>query len=60
MRRGEVLGLRWSDLDLGTGIAHLSQTLSDNGNFETPKSHRSRTFHLPDFLISRLKSHRKD
>ena len=60
MRRGEVLGLRWRDLDLGTGIAHLSQTLSDNGSFETPKSHRSRTFHLPAFLISRLKSHRKD
>ena len=27
MRRGEALGLRWSDLDLGTGTASIAQTL---------------------------------
>jgi len=59
MRRGEVLGLRWKDLDLDAGTARLSQTLSDDGSFDVPKTNRSRTFHIPTFLIAALRPHRK-
>lgn len=59
-RRGEVLGLRWMDLDLTKGTARLSQALSDDGSFETTKNHKSRIFYLPGFLIEALKAHRKE
>jgi integrase len=59
MRRGEVLGLRWKDLDLDAGTARLSQTLSDDGSFDVPKTHRSRTFHVPGFVITALRAKRR-
>ena len=52
MRRGEVLGLRWRDLSLEAGTARLSQTLSDDGSFDVPKTHRTRTFHVPAFVVT--------
>jgi integrase len=31
MRQGEILGLRWADIDLEKGIIHIRQTLSHDG-----------------------------
>jgi integrase len=31
LRRGEVLGLRWSDIDLTAGVLHVRQTLQHHG-----------------------------
>ena len=45
LRRGELLALRWQDVDLERGELTVRQTLIDrNGRFElsTPKTHRSR------------------
>jgi len=45
MRRGEVLGLRWRDVDLDKGIIHVRQTLTRVGNeikFKQPKTAKSR------------------
>lgn len=45
MRRGEVLGLRWSDLDLQGRELHVIQTIVEAGHTPTvgvPKSERSR------------------
>lgn len=59
MRRGEVLGLRWSDVDLETGQAQIVQQVTSEGTFDTPKTHRSaRPVSLPPFVVVALKSHR--
>src|SRR5262245_45351746 len=45
MRQGELLGLRWSDVDLGGGAARVQQTLQRAGArpvFGMPKTERSR------------------
>lgn len=64
MRRGELLGLRWSDVDLEHGLLHVRQTLqrlgADRGLvFGPPKSARSRrTIPLPETVSIALRSHR--
>ena len=45
MRRGEVLGLRWQDLDLANGVITVRQTVTAIGGkrvFSTPKTSRGR------------------
>lgn len=60
MRRGEVLGLRWGDVDLEAGTVRISQTLQSDMTFNTPKSHRSRrSITLPYPVVEALKRHRK-
>lgn len=60
MRLGEVMGLRWQDVDLDSAIARVRQTLQVTMEFDTPKSHRStRTISLPAFLVDALKRYRK-
>lgn len=60
MRLGEVLGLRWQDVDLDAAVARVRQTLQTTMEFDTPKSHRStRSLTLPAFLVEALRSHRK-
>ena len=60
MRLGEVLGLRWQDVDLDGATARVRQTLQITMEFDTPKSHRSsRTLTLPAFLVETLRRHRK-
>ncbi len=44
LRRGEALGLRWTDLDLGNRTARIRQTVVDVGGrlqFSTPKTRSS-------------------
>jgi integrase len=54
MRRGEILGLRWSDLDLDLTVAHVRRTLQTSRAglvLEEPKTKRSRrAVALPSFL----------
>ena len=54
MRRGEILGLRWDDLDPGLTLARVQRTLQPTRQglvFEQPKTARSRrTVLLPAFL----------
>ncbi|MGH2788910.1 MAG: site-specific integrase [Actinomycetota bacterium] len=60
MRRGEILGLRWHDVDLDRGTARVSQTLQSDLTFSTPKSHRSRrALGLPGFVVEALRAQRK-
>jgi integrase len=45
MRRGELLGLRWQDVDLDAGTLQVSQTLQrtkEGAHFKPPKSRGSR------------------
>jgi integrase len=50
MRRGEILGLRWSDIDLKAGRLTVNQSLEWLGGkttFKPPKTVGSREDNLP-------------
>lgn len=51
LRRGELLGLRWRDIDLDAGVLHVRQTLSRVKNHETGKTYL--TFQEPKTPQSR-------
>src|SRR5437867_12835755 len=59
MRQGELLGLRWTDVDLATGSLAVRQTFQRLGRqqlFKAPKTKASRrTVALPEALISELR-----
>ena len=62
LRRGEALGLRWSDVDLDSGSVTVRPTLSRVGNgliTTTPKSGKSRTVPLPAPSLRILQEHRQ-
>ncbi len=59
MRPGEMLALRWSDVDLETGTLQINRALS-GGEFTPPKTARSRRrINLSPATAAALKSHRK-
>jgi len=64
MRRGEILGLRWRDLDEDLSVAHVRRTLQSTTSgavFEDPKTRRSRrAVALPAFLHPYLTHQRED
>jgi integrase len=61
-RRGEVLGLRWDDLDLDVGRASIEQTViavRHAVQFGTPKTAKgARTLRLDAGTVAALKAHR--
>lgn len=63
MRRGEVLALRWEDVDLEAGLIIVRRSLEQvNGKltFKEPKTRRSRrSVRLPEMTVTALKRHRK-
>ena len=63
-RRGEVLGLHWSETDLDAGLVRITTTLQKvNGTatFVDPKTARSRrTISLPPSTVALLRRHRKE
>jgi integrase len=64
MRRGELLGLRWSDVDLEAGRVSVVRSLVVRGHYrdvhiETPKTGAgTRTVGLDQDLVATLKRHR--
>jgi integrase len=64
LRRGELIGLRWEDLDLqrGTATVRRTQTRDAEGRLiigDAPKSASGRrTIQLPELCLSALKVHR--
>ena len=62
MRRGEVLGLRWCDVDLGRARLSVRQALVAVGYevvHSTPKSHSARVIDLDSETIAQLRGHRQ-
>jgi integrase len=60
MRPGELLGLKWEDVDLETGTLRVKRTLSHEGVFAAPKTARSRRrIDLTPGSVEALKRHRK-
>src|SRR5207248_5061441 len=61
MRRGEALGLRWSDIDWAGGCLVVSQAVvmvAGKCTFSQPKSRKRRTIPLTPELIQALREHR--
>jgi integrase len=63
MRRGEMLGLKWSDINLSTGVISVQRSLVDvkGGIIETkPKSSKGyRSILLPSFAVDALRAHKE-
>ena len=62
IRRGELLGLRWSDIDLKAALLTVNQSLERLGGkttFKPPKTTGSRrTITLPALTVEALREHR--
>ena len=58
LRRGEVLGLKWSDIDLKNKVLHIQRTATPHSNgyiFTDCKTDKSNRFlQLSDYLISKF------
>lgn len=63
MRRGELLGLRWKDVDFDRAELHVAQVVEQTASgiaFKEPKTERSRrTIALPSRIVEELRSHKK-
>ena len=63
LRRGEVIGLRWSDLDLDDAVMLVAQSVVQVGgalHIGTPKTKKStRRVPLDEDLVTALRSHRR-
>ncbi len=64
MRRGEVLGLKWADVDFERTTLKVERSLQETKaglTLKPPKTKRSRrSITLPTFLIEELKRHRQE
>ncbi len=63
LRRGELLGLRWKDVDLDAGRLRVEQSLEQTKaglRFKGPKTkHGRRSMGLPASIVAELRSHRR-
>jgi integrase len=64
LRRGELLGLRWQDIDLDAGALQVKRSLEETQRgglaFKSPKTrHGYRTVTLPASTVAMLRAHRK-
>jgi len=64
LRRGEVMGLRWRDVDLDAGVLTIAQTLTSVAGrpvFTTPKTRSSgRTIPIDSGTVAVLRTHRAE
>ncbi|MFN3653514.1 MAG: tyrosine-type recombinase/integrase [Armatimonadota bacterium] len=63
MRRGEILGLRWRDVDLAAGVISVRQSVQQTRSglhFKEPKTQKSRrSLLLPSTVVAALVAHRQ-
>jgi len=62
LREGELLGLKWEDVNLDAGTLAVRRTLSEpktGHRFEAPKSGKARSIKLTAGAVEALKQHRK-
>jgi integrase len=59
LTRGEVLGLKWSDIDLGGGTLSVKRSLDVDGTYKSPKNRSSRrTLKLTTQSLAALGAHK--
>jgi integrase len=62
MRRGEVLALRWKNVDLERGSLRVMESLEqtkDGIRFKAPKTEKARVITLPGFAIEELRGRKR-
>lgn len=61
MRQGEILGLRWQDIDFDSQIIFIRQTLTQKATLKSGAKNTTsvRSIHAPSKLLEKLKAHRK-
>ena len=64
IRRDELMGLKWTDVDLGVSTLRINrqlQRMRDGGGlyFTQPKNNSGRTIKPPEPAVNALRSHRK-
>jgi integrase len=62
-RRGEILALRWRNVDLDAGLVKIERSLEHTKNglrFKTPKSGKSRAVVIPDHAVEELRRLRRE
>lgn len=61
MRQGEILGLRWKDIDFEAQIIFVRQTLTQNAEIKAGAKNEIsvRSIHIPSKLVDELKIYRK-
>ena len=64
LRRGEILALRWQDVDIDAGLLRVERSLGEAGDdlyFKAPKSQAGRrSLSLAPFVIQVLRQHRSE
>jgi len=63
LRRGEVLGLRWEDVDLERGVLVVRRSLemaSGKLGLKETKTGRARGIEVPPMVLAALRNHRKE
>jgi integrase len=59
LRRGELLGLKWTDVDLDAGTLMVRRSLDVDGTFKAPKNRAARrTLKLTPRALDVLKAHK--
>jgi len=59
LRQGELLGLKWGDVNLETGTLSVQRSLDTDGTFNPPKRNKSRrTVKLTAQAVEALKAHK--
>ena len=61
LRRGEIVALRWRNIDLATGqlsVAESAEQTAAGVRYKPPKSGRGRTLALSSTVVSELRQHR--
>ena len=60
-RQGELLALRWQDIDLDDATVRIRHTLQGDGTLAPPKTEASiRDTTLPRFVVDALRAHRRE
>lgn len=60
LRIGELLGMRWEDVDFDDKLIWVRHTYHGHGRFGPPKSRKERFVEMADSLLAVLKAHRTD
>jgi integrase len=58
MRRGEILALRWKNIDLDRGVVRVVESLEQTKaalRFKLPKTEKTRAITLPSFVVEELR-----